>query len=51
MYKFLIFLLIFINNLSFSFEYEVQTHAKRTIIKTIPISKTEKYISFFFLSQ
>ena len=46
MYKFLIFLLIFINNLSFSFEYEVQTHAKRTIIKTIPISKTEKYISF-----
>tara|TARA_A100001015_G_scaffold89284_1_gene99321 strand:+ start:1052 stop:1531 length:480 start_codon:yes stop_codon:yes gene_type:complete len=46
MYKFLIFLLIFINNLSFSFEYKVQTHAKRTIIKTIPISKTEKYISF-----
>tara|TARA_Y100001935_G_C17293980_1_gene505054 strand:- start:1292 stop:1747 length:456 start_codon:yes stop_codon:yes gene_type:complete len=33
-------------NFSFSFDYEIQTHAKRTIIKTIPISKTEKYISF-----
>ena len=46
MYKLLIVLMFLINNLSFSFDYEIQTHAKRTIIKTIPISKTEKYISF-----
>ena len=46
MYKILIVLMFLINNLSFSFDYEIQTHAKRTIVKTIPISKTEKYISF-----
>ena len=46
MYKLLIILMFLINNLSFSFDYEIQTHAKRTIVKTIPISKTEKYISF-----
>ena len=46
MYKFLILLIYLINNLCFSFDYEVQTHAKRTIIKTIPISETIKYISF-----
>ena len=46
MYKLLILLICLINNLCFSFDYEVQTHAKRTIIKTIPISETKKYISF-----
>ena len=46
MYKYLIVLMFLINNLGFSFDYEIQTHAKRTIVKTIPISKTEKYISF-----
>ena len=46
MYKLLILLICLINNLCFSFDYEIQTHAKRTIIKTIPISKTKKYISF-----
>ena len=46
MYKLLIVLMFLINNISFSFNYEIQTHAKRTIVKTIPISKTEKYISF-----
>ena len=46
MYKLLILFMFLICNFSFSFDYEIQTHAKRTIIKTIPISKTEKYISF-----
>ena len=46
MYKLLIVLMFLIYNLSFSFDYKIQTHAKRTIIKTIPVSKTEKYISF-----
>jgi len=46
MYKLLIVFMFLICNFSFSFDYEIQTHAKRTIIKTIPISKTEKYISF-----
>ena len=46
MYKLLIVIMFLINNLSFSFDYEIQTHAKRTIVKTIPISKTEKYVSF-----
>ena len=46
MYKLLIILMFLINNFSYSFNYEIQTHAKRTIVKTIPISKTEKYISF-----
>ena len=46
MYKLLIVLVFLFNNFSFSFDYEVQTHAKRTVLKTIPISKTEKYISF-----
>ena len=46
MYKLLIALMFLIYNLSFSFDYQIQTHAKRTIVKTIPISKTEKYISF-----
>ena len=46
MYKILILLIYLINNICFSFDYEIQTHAKRTIIKTIPISKTKKYISF-----
>ena len=46
MCKLLIVFMFLINNLSFSFDYEIQTHAKRTIVKTIPISKTEKYISF-----
>ena len=46
MYKLLILLFCLINNLCFSFDYEIQTHAKRTIIKTIPISKTKKYMSF-----
>ena len=46
MYKLLILLIFLINNICFSFDYEIQTHAKRTIIKTIPISKTKKYISF-----
>ena len=46
MYKLLIVLMFLIYNLSFSFDYQIQTHAKRTIVKTIPISKTEKYISF-----
>ena len=46
MYKILILLIYLTNNISFSFDYEIQTHAKRTIIKTIPISKTKKYISF-----
>ena len=46
MYKYLLVLIYLISNYSLSFDYEIQTHAKRTIIKTIPISKTEKYISF-----
>ena len=29
-----------------SFDYEVETHAKREVIKTFPISANEKYISF-----
>ena len=46
MHKLLIVLIFLIYNPSFSFDYQIQTHAKRTIVKTIPISKTEKYISF-----
>ena len=46
MSKSFILLMFLITNFSFSFDYEVQTHAKRTLLKTIPISKIEKYISF-----
>ena len=46
MNKLIILLTYLLYNLCFSFDYEVQTHAKRTIIKTIPISDTKKYISF-----
>ena len=46
MFKLLIILMYLVINVCFSFDYEIQTHAKRTIIKTIPISKNEKYISF-----
>ena len=46
MHRVLILLMFLINNISFSFEYEIPTHAKRTIIKTIPIYNTKKYISF-----
>ena len=46
MYKLLILPIYLTNNICFSFDYQAQTHAKRTIIKTIPISNTRKYISF-----
>ena len=46
MYKLLAIFIFLLNSFTFSFDYEIQTHAKRTVIKTIPISKTEKYISF-----
>ena len=46
MYKVIIAFIFLITSLSLSFDYEIQTHAKRTIIKSIPISKSEKYISF-----
>jgi len=45
-YKILITTIFLINNVLFSFDYEIETHAKRTIIKSIPISENEKYISF-----
>ena len=38
------FLLIF--NMAYSFDYEIEYHAKRKTIKSIPISKDEKFISF-----
>ena len=46
MQKLLILFIFLIYKICFSFEYEIQTHAKRTVIKTIPISNSEKYISF-----
>lgn len=46
MYKVIVALILLISGFSFPFDYEIQTHAKRTIVKSIPISKNEKYISF-----
>lgn len=34
------------SSICLSFDYEVETHAKREVIKTFPISVNEKYISF-----
>ena len=45
--KQILFVLIFlINNISMAFVYEMETHAKRNIIKSIPISLNKKYIIF-----
>ena len=46
MLKFLIIFLLCIHNICISFDYERETHAKRKIIKSFPISENEKYISF-----
>ena len=46
MYRFLVLLIFLSYNSLFSFDYEVQTHAKRKVIKSFPISNNEEYISF-----
>tara|TARA_A100001015_G_scaffold263198_1_gene309994 strand:- start:2562 stop:2834 length:273 start_codon:yes stop_codon:yes gene_type:complete len=46
MYRFLVLIIFLSCNSLFSFNYEVQTHAKRKVIKSFPISNNEEYISF-----
>ncbi len=46
MYFFFLILLVFISNPSLAFDYEIETHAKRKIIKSYPISENKRYISF-----
>ena len=46
MLKALIIFICLIHNIGVSFDYERETHAKRKIIKSFPISENEKYISF-----
>ena len=46
MLKILSISLFLISTLAFSFDYEVETHAKRKVIKSFQISKNKKFISF-----
>ena len=43
--KVILLTFLFINSL-YCFDYEIESHAKRKIIKTFPISTNEKYVSF-----
>ena len=45
-YILIFFINFFLFNNAFSFDYEIQTHAKRTILKSFPISDNKKYVSF-----
>ena len=46
MLKILSISLFLISTLTFSFDYEIETHAKRKVIKSFQISKNKKFISF-----
>ena len=46
MFKTLTFLIFLTVNFAFSFNYEMQTHAKREIIKSFPISQNKKFVAF-----